>query len=83
VNMSKEGKLNSSSGGHSHDKWNMEGDKVKLHEAISSLRTLVSGETNALSSNNHVLFFLTNWSNIHILLLRFSETDAILFTKYH
>jgi hypothetical protein len=48
VNMSKERKLNSSSEGHSHDKWNIEGDKVKLHEAIRSLRTLVSGETNAI-----------------------------------
>jgi hypothetical protein len=45
--MAKEVKLNSSSEGHSGDKWNIEGDEVKLHEAISSLRTLVSGETNA------------------------------------
>jgi hypothetical protein len=48
VNMSKEGKLNSSSEGNSHDKWNIEGDKVKLHEAISRLRTIVSGENNAI-----------------------------------
>lgn len=46
MNMSKEVKLNSATQGDSRDKWNIEGDEVKLHEAISSLRTLVSGEKN-------------------------------------
>jgi hypothetical protein len=66
VNMSKEVTLNSSSECHSHDKWNIEGDDVKLHEAISSLRALVSGETNAILCTYYseiTILFLTNKSN--------------------
>jgi hypothetical protein len=54
--MSKEGKLSASSGGHSHDEWNIECDDIKLHEAISSLRTLVSGETNTILYMQNALF---------------------------
>jgi hypothetical protein len=46
--MSKEGKVNASSEDHPHDECNIEGDEVKLHEAISSLRALVSGKTNTI-----------------------------------
>jgi hypothetical protein len=42
--MSKKGESNSSSGYHPHDESNIEDNEVKLREAISSLRALVSGE---------------------------------------
>ena len=49
--MSKENTSNSSSEGHSNE-CKEEGDEVKVQEAISSLRALVSGEINVVVLRN-------------------------------
>jgi hypothetical protein len=49
--MSKENTSNFSSEDHSHE-CNEEGDEVKVQEALSSLRALVSGEINAVVLHN-------------------------------
>ena len=49
--MSKENTSNVSSEDHSHE-CNEEGNEVKVQEAISSLRALVSGEINAVVLHN-------------------------------
>jgi hypothetical protein len=75
-NMSKEGKPNASSKGHPHDDWDIERDDVKLQEVISSLRTLVSGQTNTVlhtyraSKSNFILVYY---------FASFCETIANLF----
>jgi hypothetical protein len=77
VKMSKESRTNYSSGDHPQDESNIEDNEAKLHDVISRLRDLVSGEADItlLASYVGTRVFVLNkkvYFCIHNLLITFS-----------